>query len=233
MFGHVDQGSPPRARGTGRPTSSCRRRRGITPACAGNRPCGWGCRCWSRDHPRVRGEQLVVLVDVDPGSGSPPRARGTDVDSASRLVRVRITPACAGNRGSPTRRRRCGRDHPRVRGEQTVLLARAADVPGSPPRARGTEGSRVSLPNAPGITPACAGNSRRLRRWSRGRRDHPRVRGEQGGAAGDVREGDGSPPRARGTGFLTWGAIDQLGGFHSLCWPRSHPEWWLGVQARW
>ena len=69
---------------------------------------------------------------------------------------------------------------------------------GSPPRVRGVLGFCVVTAQQEGITPACAGSTKRppttiLKIW-----DHPRVCGEY---AGDLRrEGVvlGSPPRVRG-----------------------------------
>src|SRR5690606_21077087 len=72
--GHV--GSPPRARGA-------RQRRvlhqpvpGITPACAGSTAVIVLCANDTRDHPRVRGEHILLRRREVDDFGSPPRARG-------------------------------------------------------------------------------------------------------------------------------------------------------------
>ena len=49
------------------------------------------------------------------------------------------------------------------------------------------------------ITPACAGNSRHIRRYPRRRWDHPRLRGEQLFFLRATQTVRGSPPLARGT----------------------------------
>ena len=51
-------GSPPLARGTDNVAKCPPPARGITPACAGNRPLIRLNSCLKRDHPRLRGEQL-------------------------------------------------------------------------------------------------------------------------------------------------------------------------------
>ena len=53
----------------------------------------------------------------DTGLGSPPRVRGIAVDRGDRAVRVRITPACAGNRICAVIPAAKDKDHPRVCGE--------------------------------------------------------------------------------------------------------------------
>ena len=92
---------------------------------------------------------------------------------------------------------------------------------GSPPRVRGTV--RVDDDSAPPgwITPACAGNSVQRRIPGRRDGDHPRVCGEQVVAAADLDRLHGSPPRVRGTGFLTCRPKDQICCFRSLRSTRS------------
>ena len=154
-------------------------------------------------------------------AGSPPRARGA-VPAEAHARRVGgITPACAGSSSASAFAASASRDHPRVRGEQVGSAPRGMFGPGSPPRARGA-GWRVRASSpAPGITPACAGS-----RWTctgscTAARDHPRVRGEQGVSAVEAARCQGSPPRARGAGFLTCGAIGQQLRFHLLWFARS------------
>ena len=70
---------------------------------------------------------------------------------------------------------------------------------GSPPRVRGTVYGGVVLDEGCGITPACAGNRKKVVVLSPQMWDHPRVCGEQYvDLPGHIRA-DGSPPRVRGT----------------------------------
>ena len=194
------RGSPPLARGTvqGAFEKSCRK--GITPACAGNSEVVYSLLSLAQDHPRLRGEQWLTPVDDPTHPGSPPLARGTVPPHPFFKVDAGITPACAGNSGLRPWTTPRIRDHPRLRGEQIRLRQTAHGAQGSPPLARGTVlVLGLSLPKN-GITPACAGNSRRRRKNTAQNRDHPRLRGEQCRRQNVVGVIVGSPPLARGTG---------------------------------
>ena len=195
----MDEGSPPRVRGTvlGALLSAPVVR--ITPACAGNRTKpGWGGNgIW--DHPRVCGEQMHRKTHLYCNIGSPPRVRGTGLSDSAHRTPVRITPACAGNSPCSHSCRAPARDHPRVCGEQFSTLRENLGLWGSPPRVRGTDLPRLIQLAVFWITPACAGNSQTIHLLQIRQKDHPRVCGEQGNAwVGDNAQ-VGSPPRVRGT----------------------------------
>ena len=151
------------------------------------------------DHPRVCGEQCSSSVVPKNVRGSPPRVRGTAIQSPGDIRRGGITPACAGNSRSYRAKTRGRWDHPRVCGEQGQVLAKNGDGEGSPPRVRGTASAAPIMDLTRWITPACAGNRRicRLYRWRKP--DHPRVCGEQLAPTLGVTASSGSPPRVRGT----------------------------------
>ena len=134
---HRTRGSPPRARGKGLGVAVQRGQRGITPACAGKslRTPRKYSRGW--DHPRVRGEKVLVLPSRVVRLGSPPRARGKVILAVIGLVLSGITPACAGKRDTGKMLRNNIGDHPRVRGEKYLKLPDTFYIRGSPPRARG------------------------------------------------------------------------------------------------
>ena len=69
---------------------------------------------------------------------------------------------------------------------------------GSPPRVRGEETAVVFAQPGTGITPACAGRSRRGTLSYFPERDHPRVCGEKRLRFPHSRACRGSPPRVRG-----------------------------------
>ena len=151
-------GSPPRVRGTVRRLKKkliiCR----ITPACAGNSARTPWQLFGNQDHPRVCGEQIKGRFEERENEGSPPRVRGTGNFSAADARPIGITPACAGNRdrtGTPTRGTK---DHPRVCGEQHLVMRCQLKGLGSPPRVRGTDTVKGGSVAEIGITPACAGN---------------------------------------------------------------------------
>ena len=113
------------------------RQTGITPACAGNRGYMGRVAAGGMDHPRLRGEQLGAVLVRDIAQGSPPLARGT-VWLAILNAAGRITPACAGNSVARNTVTDGGRDHPRLRGEQSIIPRLPRRPAGSPPLARGT-----------------------------------------------------------------------------------------------
>ena len=151
-------GSPPLARGTVCTATAQIPLAGITPACAGNSGCSAGVTPSRWDHPRLRGEQNVNFPRQQHKRGSPPLARGTVSSSAACVVGTWITPACAGNSKRGEKRVETHRDHPRLRGEQTLLCSTILFAAGSPPLARGTGAATAGAAKRAGITPACAGN---------------------------------------------------------------------------
>ena len=70
---------------------------GITPACAGNTTMEATLQLGIRDHPRLRGEYIVVTNKRTIFLGSPPLARGILLNSDKQHEPIGITPACAGN----------------------------------------------------------------------------------------------------------------------------------------
>ena len=200
-------GSPPLARGTARRYAHGVLLPGITPACAGNRVPTCAHQIGDGDHPRLRGEQCFWPVRLAAEIGSPPLARGT-VDTLSGIPAADgITPACAGNRCGCGLKHLLLGDHPRLRGEQMLHAVTCAQQRGSPPLARGTALDALVFHWLYGITPACAGNSKRGEKRVETHRDHPRLRGEQQLKAQRLDKIRGSPPLARGTGnspVLKW-----------------------------
>ena len=68
------------------------------PACAGNSQYEEAYRPVDTVHPRVCGEQVLVLFSKSFVPGSSPRVRGTDKGVKSVKPVGRFIPACAGNR---------------------------------------------------------------------------------------------------------------------------------------
>ena len=127
-----------------------------------------------------------------------PHVRGKDT-RRQRDDSVRgITPACAGKSWRPVLGLKCSRDHPRVCGEKGWVYYRTPAELGSPPRVRGKECGKARRAGAEGITPACAGKSRRWPLRSAPAWDHPRVCGEKRISCFCASRMVGSPPRVRG-----------------------------------
>jgi len=150
----------------------------ITPTHAGNTVFIVINRILIRDHPRACGEHCDYLIGNTDDPGSPPRMRGTHCESRRRSEDRRITPAHAGNT-----KRNCHslvrkKDHPRACGEHYCSFCRVINIPGSPPRMRGTPYRQDALTIQTGITPAHAGNTNNINPYIHTRRDHPRACGE-------------------------------------------------------
>ena len=115
-------GSPPRVRGKADYTPIVDVRVRITPACAGKSGAKHETRREGRDHPRVCGEKLELILLLELILGSPPRVRGKALLMKLMCFMMGITPACAGKR----EQRKCAnctsRDHPRVCGEKTKKI---------------------------------------------------------------------------------------------------------------
>ena len=155
------RGSPPRVRGTDIVHRLDGQGQRITPACAGNSALTSSAPGCPEDHPRVCGEQPLRVDHHGRALGSPPRVRGTGLFRQFPLRHIGITPACAGNSIALHVADSIYRDHPRVCGEQADMTKYIANALGSPPRVRGTDLPVLPPLNDHGITPACAGNSRR------------------------------------------------------------------------
>ena len=134
-------GSPPRVRGEAVWTVGRFVLGRITPACAGRRNDTLILGGETPDHPRVCGEKLFRSCARMVWVGSPPRVRGEA---------LLFFDFCQQRR-----------DHPRVCGEKPAPRHRRGRRSGSPPRVRGEEHGKAFDEQEAGITPACAGRSRR------------------------------------------------------------------------
>ena len=192
-------GSSPHARGTLQCIGRSRCGVGIIPACAGNTLICIAIRrnCW--DHPRMRGEHSPIRFKMFSSSGSSPHARGTPFIFSPPSDENGIIPACAGNTCT------CGcmifaiRDHPRMRGEHSLMPRMKRITLGSSPHARGTLCRVLFSRVLHGIIPACAGNTCAPTRRADCNRDHPRMRGEHHRVSTRPSCSPGSSPHARGT----------------------------------
>ena len=151
------QGSPPHTRGRcflGFPKWAFW---GFTPAYAGKMPVGL---FLSRDpgvHPRIRGEDVGKDETAFSCSGSPPHTRGRFKAGPVLKLGLRFTPAYAGKIGNSPSRPGLRRVHPRIRGEDLNICARASSHGGSPPHTRGRFRYSGRICRPVWFTPAYAG----------------------------------------------------------------------------
>ena len=194
----VRVGLPPHARGrpgcTGPPPHAGR----ITPACAGKTPTRREMDLTVTDHPRMRGEDIMVEWRSRASTGSPPHARGRPDRQTVAGNPLGITPACAGKTPHHSHPSRTIRDHPRMRGEDAAYDSKSSSACGSPPHARGRRRRSCRFGNIPWITPACAGKTSGRSTPKSRPRDHPRMRGEDVDVLAVLGTYLGSPPHARG-----------------------------------
>ena len=130
------------------------------------------------DHPRIRGEHSSPLLDDVYSVGSSPHTRGAHRHRPPRRRRNRIIPAYAGSTVTPSTGSVTNTDHPRIRGEHVLQYVPTVGLLGSSPHTRGAHRQRRLDHQPVWIIPAYAGSTGRRRRRCRGRRDHPRIRGE-------------------------------------------------------
>ena len=151
--------------------------------------------------------------------------RGTASVIAVEIVVSGITPAGAGNRNLTNSSTKRTWDHPRGCGEQYLVLKRRFYGRGSPPRVRGTGSIHSIGSDAPRITPAGAGNRKRIRLPHCTEGDHPRGCGEQRCRHTTPSRSSGSPPRVRGTGARliphSWDIRITPAGAGNRFWPQN------------
>ena len=171
---------------------------GIIPALAGNTtvaeandPAEW-------DHPRSRGEYLVVTHVLATAPGSSPLSRGILDTGHIQNTLDRIIPALAGNTLRHWPRSSERRDHPRSRGEYKGRGCARSPPRGSSPLSRGIRRLGLEHPGEERIIPALAGNTMSGRGSDMAVRDHPRSRGEYRPIWRSPTSATGSSPLSRG-----------------------------------
>ena len=132
----------------------------------------------TQDHPRTRGEKIMIRFEYSRYSGSPPHTRGEGKEIFKPSTVLRITPAHAGR--------------------SDFISDRCDRVQDHPPHTRGEGVVAVLLRLAVGITPAHAGRRKAGRRKESGFQDHPRTRGEKNIFCEPKFTLTGSPPHTRG-----------------------------------
>ena len=96
FFFRYSEGSPPHTREESFRIVQHWLEPGITPAYAGRINTFKGCALIDRDHPRIRGKNLVSGIGGAIGTGSPPHTREEWLKQLERKLKDRITPAYAG-----------------------------------------------------------------------------------------------------------------------------------------
>ena len=171
-------GSSPLTRGAPSSFTSSDNSAGIIPAHAGSTASTPPTLAPTPDHPRSRGEHIVVEGHASVPPGSSPLTRGAPGPERHRVGSVGIIPAHAGSTCAPRPTSRRSQDHPRSRGEHQLRSQPMVRTRGSSPLTRG------ALPR-----PHPRGGPTQ---------DHPRSRGEHHPGVRYRPEVEGSSPLTRG-----------------------------------
>ena len=110
---------------------------------------------------------------MDFTKGSPPRLRGEGTQNLAATFLLWIIPAQAGKRRTHSTAGSYGKDHPRLRGEKTVLNATQAFLNGLPPHPQGVVNVKIFVFAVRGTIPAPAGIKQTLTsRRNHGQKPH-------------------------------------------------------------
>ena len=191
-------GSSPLARGPRNRYLQGSGRCGLIPARAGTTERArflaiiWGA------HPRSRGDHPSTAPACDTTGGSSPLARGPPRGDRCSKCRRGLIPARAGTTKDFTAQLAAKGAHPRSRGDHLVSWTGLMALWGSSPLARGPRVLRLPQSPRPGLIPARAGTTRRLRRLRGWTGAHPRSRGDHRAQVESPQPCLGSSPLARG-----------------------------------
>ena len=130
--------------------------------------------------------------------GSPPHVRGPLCTYNISFYSTGITPACAGTTFTFFLCLHICRDHPRMCGDHIWIDSLTFQVQGSPPHVRGPHMQEDTEVHHYGITPACAGTTKRHSLTQELSRDHPRMCGDHFDECWKTNKRPGSPPHVRG-----------------------------------
>ena len=155
------------------------------------------------DHPRIRGEHVSNSDDGTMPYGSSPHTRGAPFIDGADQVLAGIIPAYAGSTYRRCRRRRRGRDHPRIRGEHESQVYPVGVNVGSSPHTRGARLPIFKFSPRTGIIPAYAGSTSKSSPQTPPGKDHPRIRGEHTWSSSPFETPGGSSPHTRGAPFVS------------------------------
>ena len=154
------KGSSPRGRGKRRPAPPVRRRRGLIPAWAGKTHHARSRPAMAEAHPRVGGENLKTPWFQCSRWGSSPRGRGKHEAWAFDADSGRLIPAWAGKTLMVSAAGSVIPAHPRVGGENRLLVRVRRRPDGSSPRGRGKPCRAGRLRSGRRLIPAWAGKTR-------------------------------------------------------------------------
>ena len=192
------KGSSPLTRGKLGTHDDALRDRGLIPAHAGKTTATSRAHVVSRAHPRSRGENAGGRRRARVDNGSSPLTRGKPVLHRRHGPEWRLIPAHAGKTRRPRPLVGAGPAHPRSRGENPRVAARATVRSGSSPLTRGKLDAVPDAGDDLRLIPAHAGKTIALDVGKGRRKAHPRSRGENFDTSCAPYSETGSSPLTRG-----------------------------------
>ena len=150
------------------------------------------------EHPRVCGENPVLVRWNSSQTGTSPRMRGKLNHGGTVRQRNRNIPAYAGKTHRSLRRLRRRSEHPRVCGENRSVSRRFASFAGTSPRMRGKPQRQPAVRLIRRNIPAYAGKTSFPGKQAGAAPEHPRVCGENPSRVAATRPTQGTSPRMRG-----------------------------------
>ena len=190
-------GSPPRVRSRHNGAGSLANPCGITSACAEQTMIPSLPGRLLKDHLRVCGADAYSHAQAKGSAGSPPRVRSRHHPDARRPIAIGITSACAEQTSCAAFSASGTRDHLRVCGADTTQARRKSRIGGSPPRVRSRHRLVRGVRPVPGITSACAEQTKLSAGVANRETDHLRVCGADRRSSIESMSSQGSPPRVR------------------------------------
>ena len=149
-------------------------------------------------HPRSRGENLLVALQLVGDEGSSPLTRGKCLSCSNDRFDLGLIPAHAGKIGRSPVEEVAGGAHPRSRGENLTRRLALGSPPGSSPLTRGKFQVLSAIKINGRLIPAHAGKISVMTTHGGASRAHPRSRGENETDEGIEIEARGSSPLTRG-----------------------------------
>ena len=171
---------------------------GNIPAYAGKTGLAGDCASTSKEHPRVCGENKALRVFGTEKHGTSPRMRGKPTRWLADVAKPRNIPAYAGKTAPGGGSLPGGGEHPRVCGENSIVVVAWAGVSGTSPRMRGKQGFGGASMCGAGNIPAYAGKTTPRPQSQSSTSEHPRVCGENLKGFHDGSFLFGTSPRMRG-----------------------------------
>ena len=149
-------------------------------------------------HPRIRGDDIIMITVRTTARGSPPHTRGRCAEPFISGATSRFTPAYAGTMIFDHTHRAQSKVHPRIRRDDRGLFEYRYLKLGSPPHTRGRLAHLFMDSTYLRFTPAYAGTIESISVTYTYSQVHPRMRGDDENVWETLNTSWGSPPHMRG-----------------------------------